>query len=118
MITDKQELPLPTPIGEIDWWLRGELTRLFISGKFKADEGEILYFTSDKFCKNKNYLLFGVDNVRDFDIGKGKLMLLKLNNQLTSLNIKHFLLVLSKNLSTNTTVIKKYLKNFSFDTYL
>lgn len=117
LLTDKQSLPLQPPIGEIDWWLRGELTKLFITGKFRADEGEMLYFASDKFCKNRHFLLFGTDYIKDFQTESGEHLLLKLNNQLSSLSIKNFLLVLSENLLSNTPVLKKYLKNFTFDIY-
>ncbi len=116
MLLQRQVLPLYSPIGDIDWWLRGQLTRLFISNKFKADEGETLFFTSSKYCqKNKNFLLFGMGSIVNLDTGKGEYLLESLKNQLNSLNTRIFLLVVSKELFHNLPIIKQQLKGFSFD---
>lgn len=118
LVCDRQMLPLCPPIGIIDWWLKGELTKLFTSGKFKANEGEVLLFTTTRFKKNKNFLLFGIGDINDLSSEKGEHLLFKLKNQLSSLNLKNFLLVPSKNLLKESDFLKKYFKNFLVDLYL
>ncbi len=118
IFTEKQSLPLKLPLGEMDWWLKGEITRLFITKMFEARENEILLFTSEKFKKNKNFLLFGTGSLTNFDTLQGELILSRLKDQLTSLNVRNFLFVPSANISKELPVIKKHLRFFSYDVFV
>jgi len=115
LILERQRLPLQSPLGDVDWWLKGELTRLFVNQKFNADEAETLFFTTSRYCKNKNFLLFGTGSVVEFSSVKGEHLLEILKNQLSSLNVRNFLLVPSNKIFPNIPSIKKHLASFSID---
>lgn len=104
-----------SPLAEVDWWLRGGITELFIKGFFDAKEGETLFFTSDTYHKNKNFLLFGIGKELSLNTVKGQNLIEELNKTLTSLQVRNFLLILPSLINKDINLLKKYFKTFSFD---
>lgn len=114
-MSEKNELPLLSPLAEVDWWLRGGITELFVKGFFSAKEGEKLFFTSEIYHKNRNFLLFGIGEEFSLNTVKGQNLIEELNKTLTLLKVRNFLLILPSSINKDINLLKKHFKTFSFD---
>lgn len=110
-----KRLPFDGATGLLDWWLKGELTRIVKNGKFKCDYGELMLYFSNNLKLNKNFLLFGLGNHNIHQKNILEIFAEDLKKGLESLKIKNFALVFSYDIEKS--VLNRFFKEFAIDIY-
>lgn len=106
-----EPLPLRAPLGEIDWWLRGALTRLVVSGKFFGRERESLLFLDS--ATGVTILLFGVGRNVPFSEAAAE----HLVHLLGDLRVSRAMIAADSCHGAQLIEIKKHMKQISCDLY-
>lgn len=111
-----KKLPLEGFAGLMDWWMRGELTRIIKEEKFKCNYGDLLLFFSDKLRENKNFLLFGLGNHDLSEKFALERFAVDLKKGIESLKVKNFALLISSDI--DESILNKFFKEFAIDIYI
>jgi hypothetical protein len=115
VLVEKQSLPLKSSLGYLDWLLRGELTRLITSKRFKGARKESVVLVNNAIRKNKKFLLYGMGDVGSLNNENAASLFKDLACCLNGMKINNFIFMPSQNVINHLELVRASFKEFIYE---
>lgn len=114
---EKDELPLKPPTVYLDWYLKGEITRLIVNKKIDLNKREVFLYSSNYITFCKNFIFYNIGSKEEIEDNPLYFLLGPLEETLQKLKVNSFFLIPSKNLYSKINDLMEFFKKYHWDYY-